>query len=84
MEQLFKELSQWRSRLLEAIDREKALLVSIVKEHEKARRQASPAHRLPTMGGKLQKTWKDQEIALAKIGKIRQRIKEMLNQEIEL
>ena len=84
MEQLFKELSQWRSRLLEAIDREKALMASIVKEHEKARRKDSSAHRLPTMGDKLQKAWKDQEIALAKIGKIRKRIEEILNQEIEI
>jgi len=84
MEQLFKELSNWRSRLLEAIDREKALMASIVKEREKARRQAASAHRLPIMGGKLQKAWKDQEVALAKIGAIRKRIAEMLNQEIEL
>jgi len=84
MEQLLKELSRWRSRLLEAIDREKALMSSIAKEHKKAKRQASSAHRLPTMGGKLQKAWKDQEIALAKIGNIRKRIEEILNQEIEL
>ena len=84
MEQLFKELSNWRNRLLEAIDQEKALMASIMKEREKARRQASSAHRLPAMGGKLQKAWKDQEIALAKIGTIRKRVKEVLNQEIEL
>ena len=84
MKQLQKDLAKWRNKLLEAIDREKALMAPMLKEWEEVKLHAYPIQRLASMGKRLQKVWKDQETAVAKINKIRKQIEELLKREIEI